>query len=42
MSTPAESPWSNNFVEIHNAILGKMVHKVMLDEKKFPIDVIVP
>ena len=41
MSTPAESPWSNGIVERHNAVLGKMVHKLMLDEKRFPIDVIV-
>ena len=40
-STPAESLWSNGIVERHNAVLGKMVHKLMLDEKRFPIDVIV-
>ena len=41
MLTPAESPWSNGIAERHNAVLGKMVHKLMLDEKIFPIDVIV-
>ena len=41
MLTPAESPWSNGIVERHNAVLRKMVHKLMLDEKRFPIDVIV-
>ena len=41
MSTPPESPWSNGIVERHNAVLGKLVHKLMLDEKRFPIDVIV-
>ena len=41
MSTPAESPWSNGIVEHRNAVLGKMVHKLMLDEKGFPIDFIV-
>ena len=42
MSTPVESIWSNGIVESHNAVLGKMVYKLMLDEKRFPIDVIVP
>ena len=41
MLTPAESPCSNGIVECHNAVLGKTVHKLMLDEKRYPIDVIV-
>ena len=41
MSTPAVSPWSNGIVECHNVVFGKMVHKLMLNEKRFPIDVIV-
>ena len=41
MSTPAESPWSNGIVERHNTVLGKMVHKLMIDEKRSPIGVVV-
>ena len=41
MSTPAELPWSNGIVEHHNAVLGKMIHKLMLVEKRFSIDFIV-
>ena len=41
-TTPGESPWSNGIVEHHNAVLGKMVNKLMLDENsKYPLDVIV-
>ena len=38
---PAESPWSNGIAEHHNAVLGKIVNKLMLDEKRFPTDIIV-
>ena len=41
-TTPGESPWSNGIVDCHNAVLEKMVNKLMLDENnKYPIDVIV-
>ena len=40
--TPGEFPWSNGIVESHNAVLGKMVNKLMLVENnKYPIDVTV-
>ena len=41
MSTPSESPWLNGIVEHHHAVLGKMVHKLIVDERRLPIDVIV-
>lgn len=31
-ATPGESPWSIGVVEHHNAVLGKMVSKSILDE----------
>lgn len=41
-ATLAESPWSNDIVDCHNAVLRKMVNKSMLDENnKYPIDLIV-
>ena len=41
-TTPGESSWSNGIFEHHNAVLGKMVNKLMLDENnKYPLDVIV-
>ena len=41
-ATPAESPWSNGIVERHNAVLEKMINKLLLDgNNKYPIDVIV-
>ena len=33
ITTGAESPWSNGITEIHNAIIGQMVDKVMNDVK---------
>ena len=41
-TTPGECPWPDAIVERHNAVLGKMVNKLLLDENnKYPIDVIV-
>ena len=41
-TTPGESPWSNGITERHNAILGNMINKLMMDESKnYPIEVIV-
>ena len=40
MSTPGESLWSDSIVERQNAALGKMVYRLMLDQKRFTIDVI--
>ena len=41
-TTQGEFPWSNSIVERHNAVLEKMVKKLMLDENtKYPTDVIV-
>ena len=41
-ATPGESPWSNGIVGHHNAVLEKMVNKLMLDENSnYPVDVIV-
>ena len=42
-STAAEAPWSNGIVEQHNAVLGKMINKLLLDKySQYPIDIIVP
>ena len=41
MSTPAESPSSNGIAEHHYAVIGKMVHKLMLDMTRFPTDAVV-
>ena len=42
-STAGESPWSNKITERHNAILGNMINKLLLDKSNnYPIDVIVP
>ena len=30
-STAAEAPWSNGKVERHNAVIGKMINKLLLD-----------
>ena len=39
--TPRESPWSNGMGERHNAVLRKMINKLIWDKNtKFPIDVI--
>ena len=32
MSTAGESPWSNGITERHNAILGNMISKLLLDK----------
>ena len=41
-TTPGEFPWSNGIVESHNAVLGKMVNKLMsVENNKYPIDVTV-
>ena len=41
-ATPGESPWSNYIVECHNAVLGKMVNKLMLNKNnKYPVEIIV-
>lgn len=41
-STAGESPWSNGITERHNAILGNMINKLLLDKSNnYPIDVIV-
>ena len=41
-STAAEASWSNSIVERHNAVLGKMINKLLLDNySQYPIDVIV-
>ena len=41
-STAAEAPWSNDIVERHNAVLGKMINKLLLDNySQYHIDVIV-
>ena len=41
-TTAAESPWSNGIVERHNAVLGKMINKLLLDESvKYSFDVVV-
>ena len=41
-SIAAEEPWSNCIVERHNAVLGKMINNLLLDNySQYPIDVIV-
>ena len=41
-ATSGESPWLNGIVKCHNAVLGKIVNKLTLDENiKYPIDVII-
>ena len=41
-STAGEPPWSNGITERHNAILGNMISKLLLDESsKYPIETIV-
>ena len=41
-STAGEFPWSNGITERHNAILGNMINKLLLDKSNnYPIDVIV-
>ena len=39
-STAGESPWSNGITERHNAILGNMINKLLLDKSNnYSIDV---
>ena len=39
-SIAAEEPWSNCIVERHNAVLGKMINNLLLDNySQYPIDV---
>ena len=41
-SSAGESPWSNGITKRHNAILGNMINKLLLDKSNnYPIDVIV-
>ena len=39
--TATEAPSSNGISEWHNAVLGKMIKKLKLDNNTYPIDVIV-
>ena len=41
-TTPGESPWSNGITERHNAILGNMINKLLIDNSKgYSVDIIV-
>ena len=40
-TTPGKPPWSNGIAEQHNAVLGRMVYKLMLSKnRKYPVEVI--
>ena len=40
-STAAEAPWYNGIGEQHNAVLGKIINKLVLDKySQYPINVI--
>ena len=42
MSAAGESPWYNGIKEKHNAILGNMISKLLLDKSnKYPIEIVV-
>ena len=41
-TTPGESPWSNGITERHNATLGNMINKLLIDNSNnYSVDIIV-